>query len=215
MTRDELAALVQGSDEWRAARCGSLGASRIADATARIKSGWGASRANLMAELIAERLTGVPYESYTNAAMQWGTQTEPEARTAYEFMFNCEVKQVGLIRHPTIIGSHASPDGLIGEDGMMEAKCPSTSTHLETLLGSPIDGRYIKQAQWQMACCERQWVDWVSYDPRLSENMRLYVKRIPRDDTMIAALERDVCDFLAELDGKVAALAEKYGKQAA
>lgn len=215
MTREELAALEQGSDAWRAARCGSLGASRIADATAKTKTGWGASRANLMAELIAERMTGVPYETYTNAAMQWGTRTEPEAHAAYEFMFDASVAQVGIVPHPSIAWTHCSPDGLIGDAGMIEIKCPNTATHLDTLLGAEIDGKYIKQVQWQMACCERSWVDWVSYDPRLPENMRLFVKRTHRDDAMIAALEKDVIAFLAELDARVAVLNEKYGRKAA
>lgn len=210
MTREELAALVQGSEEWKAARCGSLGASRISDVVARTKSGWGASRANIMAELIAERLTGTPAESYVNAAMQWGSDTEPEARTAYEFRQNCDVAQIGLVPHPTIKGTHASPDGLVGKDGMLEVKCPGTATHLNTLLGTPIADKYIKQVQWQMACCERAWVDWASYDPRLPETMRLFVQRIPRDGLMIKGLEKDVREFLDELNEKLARLRERY-----
>ena len=212
MTREELAALVQGSELWRSARCGSLGASRLADAVVRTKTGWGASRANLMAELIAERLTGTPTETFVNAAMQRGTETEPEARTAYEFRQNCDVIQIGIAPHPSIKGTHASPDGLVGSDGLLEIKAPQTATHLDTLLGGSIADKYIKQAQWQMVCCERAWVDWVSYDPRLPEAMRLFVKRIPRDDILIRSLEKDVTEFLDELNEKLARLHNLYEK---
>src|SRR3990167_5878695 len=94
--------LVQGSDEWVRARIGSLGASRLHEAITRTKSGWGASRANLMAGLIVERLTGNPVEQYTNAAMEWGLSTEPQAKTAYSFCYDAEIIEVGLVRHPTI-----------------------------------------------------------------------------------------------------------------
>lgn len=207
--------LVQGTDEWRSARCGSLGASRVADAIARTKSGWGASRANLMAELLSERLTGVPAETYINAAMQRGTEKEPDARAAYEFRFNCDVQQVGLVRHPKIAGAHASPDGLVADTGMIEIKCPNTATHLETLLGGSIAGKYVTQAQWQMACCpERQWVDWVSFDDRLPETMVMFVQRIRRNDEMIADLERQVSEFLSELTEKERRLRDLYERQA-
>jgi predicted phage-related endonuclease len=128
--------LIQGSQEWLNARAGSLGASRVADVIAKTKSGWGASRANLMAELIVERLTGAPVtDKFVNAAMIWGTEVEPQARAAYEFYKDVSVKQVGLVRHPTIGGTHASPDGLVGDDGLIEIKAPQTSNHIETLIG--------------------------------------------------------------------------------
>jgi putative phage-type endonuclease len=205
-----LATIEQGSEAWIQARLGRLTASRVADATARTKTGWGASRANLMAALIAERLTGVQQETFTNAAMQWGTTTEPEARAAYEFRRDTDVTQVGLIEHPTIPMSGASPDGLVGADGMVEFKCPGTATHIDTLLGASIDGRYVKQMQWQMACAGRAWCDFVSYDPRLPEHMRLHITRLKRDDETIAELEKEVRAFLDELDAKVAKLRTAY-----
>jgi putative phage-type endonuclease len=207
--------LVQGSDAWKLARVGSLGASRIADAVARTKTGYGASRANLMAELIAERLTGIPADTYQNAAMLRGTEKEPEARAAYCFYKDCNVIQVGLIRHPTIEGTHASPDGLVGDDGMLEIKAPNTSTHIDTLLGDPISDRYIKQMQWQMACADRQYCDFVSYDDRMPEHMRLFVKRVPRDDKMIAALQMEVITFLSEVETRLLGLEKLYGKREA
>jgi putative phage-type endonuclease len=207
--------LIQGSEEWKLARCGSLGASRLADAVARTKTGYGASRANLMAELLVERLTGLPTEGYTNAAMQWGTEKEPEARAAYEFRADVDVAQVGIATHPSISGTHASPDGLIGEDGMLEIKCPNTATHVETLLGDEIAGKYVTQMQWQMACTGRKWCDFVSYDPRLPESMALFVKRVQRDDVLIATLETEAKKFLAELDAKVSELRARYERKEA
>jgi putative phage-type endonuclease len=208
--------VVQGSPEWIALRLGKVTASRVADVTARTKSGWGSSRANYMAQLVAERLTGNQAATFTNSAMQWGTQTEPDARAAYSFYADSDVVEVGFDQHQTIAMSGASPDGLVGNDGLVEFKCPNTATHIETLLGAEIDGKYIKQMQWQMACRpERKWCDWVSFDPRLPESMRLFVKRVSRDHVMIAGLEKDVQEFLAELDAKVIALTKQYGALAA
>lgn len=209
------AELIQGSAEWLAARCGSLGASSLADAIARTKTGWGAGRANTMARLVAERLTGFPQDSYSNAAMQWGTDTEPEARTAYEMLTDCPVAEVGLIRHPSIAGTHASPDGLVGEDGLVEIKCPNTATHITTLRSGTVEGKYLTQMQWQMACTGRAWTDFVSYDPRMPGEMRLWVQRAPRDGERIAELEKLVREFLAETDATVAELQAKYGRRAA
>ena len=205
----------QGSQEWFEARCGRVTASRVADVVARTKTGWGASRANYMAQLIAERLTGAVADSYTNAAMQWGVDTEPQARDAYEFYANVDVEQVAIVEHPEIPMSSASPDGLVGEDGMVEIKCPNTATHIDTLLGSTIDKKYITQMQWQMACAGRKWCDFVSYDPRMPEEMRIFIQRVERSDERIAELEKDVREFLAELDLKVTALRERYMKAAA
>jgi putative phage-type endonuclease len=200
----------QGSPEWFAERCGKVTASRVADVVAKTKSGWGASRANYMADLIAERLTGAKAEGYINAAMQHGTDTEPQARDAYSFYADVDVVQVGFIAHPTIQMTGASPDGLVGDDGLVEIKCPSTATHIDTLLNGFVAEKYITQMMWQMACTGRKWCDFVSYDPRLPEEMRIFIKRINRDDKVIAELELNVQTFLDELDAKVAALRSKY-----
>lgn len=200
----------QGSQEWLAARAGSLGASQVAEALAKTKTGWGAGRANVMASLITERLTGKPAETFTNAAMQWGTQTEPDARAAYEFMRDVDVELVSIVKHPTIVGSHASPDGLVGDKGLIEIKCPQSSTHIETLLTGAIPGKYVTQMQWQMACTGREFCDHISYDPRLPTSMQLWIKRVDRDDKLISKLEEQVQEFLHELDAKVKALREKY-----
>lgn len=201
----------QGSADWFAIRCGKVTASRVADVVAKTKSGYSASRANYAAQLIAERLTGTVAESFSNAAMQWGTEQEPEARLAYEFRTDAEVEQIAFVEHPSIAMSGASPDGLIGADGLVEIKCPNTATHIETLRGQSIPGKYQTQMLWQMACTGRQWCDFVSFDPRMPEEMRLFVKRLGRDDARIAELEAEVTAFLAEIDATVAGLTRLYG----
>ena len=201
----------QGTTEWLQARAGKVTASRVADVVARTKTGWGASRANYMAELISERLTGVPTSSFTNAAMQWGTDTEPQARTAYARHMQIAVEEVGFIDHPLIAMSGASPDGLIvDQPGLVEIKCPNTATHIDTLLLKCVPGKYLTQIYWQLACTGRHWCDFVSYDPRLPENMQLFVTRVERDSAEIARLEEIVEEFLAEVDAKIMALREIY-----
>jgi len=201
----------QRTDEWFAARCGKVTASRIADVMARTRNGYGASRANYMAQLITERLTGKPVNGYTNAAMQWGTDTEPLAREMYMLETFATVEEVGFVPHPEIENAGASPDGLVGDDGLVEIKCPNTATHIDALLNETIADKYLKQMQWQMACTGRKWCDFVSFDPRLPEEMQLWIKRVERDDELIAEMEKEVQKFLAELDAKVEALREKFG----
>lgn len=203
----------QGSPEWFQVRLGKVTASRVSDVIAKTKSGWSASRANYLAQLVAERLTGQPQESYTNAAMQWGTDNEPLARAAYEFRTDATVTPAWFIDHPNIPMTGASPDGLIGNVGLVEIKCPNTSTHIETLLGKTIPSKYETQMQWQMACTGVQWCDFVSFDPRMPEAMRLFVCRLPRDDKRIAELEAEIKAFLKELDDKVNAPSNLYATQ--
>lgn len=205
--------IAQGTPEWLAQRCGKATASRMADITARTKTGWGASRANYAAELVAERLTGSPAERFTNAAMAWGTEHEDEARAAYQIEALCTVEQCGFIDHPTIAMAGASPDGLIGTDGLLEIKCPNTATHIDTLLSQSVPDKYVKQMLWQMACTGRQWCDFASYDPRLPESMRLFVKRVERDEAAINQLEDDVIAFLAEVETTVRGLRDLYETQ--
>ena len=207
--------IIQGSEEWKALRLGKATASRVADIVARTKSGYGASRANYMAQLIAERLTGQVGESYVNAAMQHGIDTESEARNAYCFYSGNAVDEVAFVPHPTIADAGCSPDGLVGDDGLVEIKCPNTATHLETLLGQAVPGKYGTQIQFQMACTGRKWCDWVSYDPRMPESMRMFVMRIERDDRLIAELETEVAAFLRELADKLAQLESLYGEKVA
>lgn len=202
--------LTQGTESWLAARLGKVTASRVADVIAKTKTGCGASRANYAAELVAERLTGASAERYTNAAMIWGTEKEPDARAAYEFYTGETVELIGFVNHPTIRNAGASPDGRVAADGLVEIKCPNTATHIETLLGGAVPSKYITQMQWQMACEGRAWCDFVSFDPRLPESMSLFVKRIARDEAMISMLEKEVAAFLREIDDTVAQLRAKY-----
>jgi putative phage-type endonuclease len=207
--------LIQRSQEWLQARCGSLGASALHEALAKTKSGWSASRANCMARLVLERVTGNPVETYQNAAMLHGIETEPEARAAYSFRTGNDVAEVGLLRHPEIAGTHASPDGLVGGDGLVEIKCPQPGSHLATLLGEAIPEKYVLQVQWQMRCSGRQWCDFVSYSPAFPESMRLFIHRFKFDAPLVAGLEADVRQFLTEVDAKVEALRSKYLARAA
>jgi hypothetical protein len=142
--------------------------------------------------------------------MQDGIEREPEARAAYSFRTDHEVAEVGHVQHPTIKGSRASPDGLVGADGLVEIKCPQPAAHLELLLGGEIPNKYVLQVQWQMRCTDRAWCDFVSYSPVYPEAMRLHVRRIERSDTMITELEANVVEFLGELDQKLGALAVRF-----
>lgn len=201
--------IIQGSDEWFSARLGKVTASRIADIMAKTKTGWGATRKNYEAQLIAERLTGQREETFKSAAMERGNEVEAEARTAYEFFYDAVVSEVGFVDHPNIEMSGASPDGLIRSDGLVEIKCPNTATHLTTLLGGSIKGSYIKQMQWQMACTDAQWCDFVSYDPRMPEHLQMFVQRVHRDPELIQSIEDHIKDFLSEIDAKIEQLTPK------
>jgi putative phage-type endonuclease len=210
----------QRTDDWFQARLGKVTASRVADVVAKTKNGYSASRENYMADLIVERLTGQKASSFSNAAMEWGTEQEPNARAAYSARTGELVEEVGFIDHPTIAMSGASPDGLVGE-GIVEFKCPNTATHLEYLLAGKVPEKYVTQLLWQMACTGRQWADFCSYDPRLPKHLQLFIVRVPNAeqrasivqsfairDQRIAKLETEVRKFLAELDDKVKKLQE-------
>jgi putative phage-type endonuclease len=190
----------QGSAEWLASRAGKVTASRISDVLAKIKSGEAASRKDYRAQLVAEILTGRPQEDgFTNAAMQWGNEQEPFARSAYEVAKDCMVDQVGLVLHPAIDRAAASPDGL-ANDGLLEIKCPKTATHLQYVLAGTVPTTYQPQMLWQMACTERKWCDFVSFDPRLPADLQLLVVRMERDDARIKEMEDEVNAFLKEVD---------------
>ena len=200
----------QRTDEWFAARLGKVTASRIADVMAKTKSGPSASRTNYMAELIVERLTGKAGDSYQNAAMIWGTNTEPLARAAYEAHRGVLVEETGFVPHPYIAMAGASPDGLVGTDGLVEIKCPNTATHIDTMMTEKVPMKYILQMQWQMLCTGREWCDFVSYDPRMPEEMQLFVQRHPFSNDTALDMIREVEAFLSELDEMVSNLKEKY-----
>ena len=205
----------QRTDDWFSDRLGKVTASAVYKVMARTKTGYGADRANYAAQLVTERLTGTKADSFTNAAMQWGIDTEAQARAAYELHLGYSVTETGFHPHPTIGMFGASPDGLCGDAGLVEIKCPSSATHIATLMGDGIDRKYMLQMQTQMACTGRDWCDFVSFDPRLPLEMALHVRRVQRDDALIAEIENEVTTFLAEVAATVAALEARYMKEAA
>ena len=206
--------IIQGSPEWFAARAGKVTASRVADVIAKTKTGPSASRMNYAAQLVAERLTGTVEQSFTNAAMQWGTDKEPDARNAYSFRYDVDVDLAGFVDHFTIPMAGASPDGLIGDSGLVEIKCPNTATHIATLLDGKVPTKYFTQIQWQLDCYNAAWCDFVSYDPRLPHEMQLFVKRVPVDEEYIKMLRDEVLGFLDEVAATVNELRSLYGKPA-
>lgn len=196
----------QRTDEWYKARLGKVTASKVSAVLAKKDS---ATRADYLTDLVLERLTGTQQEFYQNEAMQWGTDTEPQARMAYEAETSNLVDELGFIDHPTIANFGCSPDGVIGESGLIEIKCPNSKTHLSTLLSGKAPTKYIPQMQTQMAVMNRQWCDFVSFDPRLPEDLQLFVIRVNRDDEYIAKLEEEVTAFLEEVESTVTKLLEK------
>lgn len=200
----------QRTDEWFAARLGKVTASRVADLMATTKTGYAASRDNLMAQLVIERLTNHQQESYTNASMQWGIEQEPFARAAYEIATGQMVDECGFVPHPTIADAGASPDGLVGVDGLVEIKCPNTAGMIDALLTQTVPGKYNTQMQMQMACTGRAWCDYVVFDPRMPAKAQLFIKRVPRDPDFIKKMETEIVKFLGELDAKVNQLKEMF-----
>lgn len=198
--------IIQRSEDWHNLRLGKVTASRVADVLAKTKSGPSASRANYAAELVAERLTGRRAEGFTSAAMQRGTDLEPLAREAYSFLSGHTVTETGFVPHPVIPMTGASPDGLIGDDGLVEIKCCGAARHIAVLKGDPAEDRYVKQMLWQMACTDRQWCDLAYYNPDLPTEIQLKVIRLNRDDAAIAAMEAEVTAFIAEIEADVAYL---------
>lgn len=207
--------VLQGSPEWHSLRCGKVTASRMADMTAKVKSGWGSSRANYASELVVERLSGCPSHRFQSAEMLHGNEEEPNARLLYEMMKDTTVSTVGFVPHPTIPMAGCSPDGLVGADGLVEIKCPSSKTHLDTLLSESVPEKYLKQMAFQMSCTGRAWCDFVSYDPRMPGDMQIWIKRVHRDEKLIAELEAATKEFLAEVDATVSALLCKYRQREA
>lgn len=193
------------SSDWFESRCGRLTASRIADATCRLKSGaWSEKRAAYMTELAIERLTGRPTVHYVTPAMQNGIDREPEARALYGLLFDVEVEPVGFVQHPKLSNAGATPDGSVAKAGLTEFKCPTAKTHVEILLAKKIPEIWLKQMDWQLACMpEREWNDFGTYCPEMPEGLELYVLRRPRDVKAIEKLEADAREFLDELEEMV------------
>jgi putative phage-type endonuclease len=194
----------QRSNEWFALRLGKVTASRVADLMAKTKTGYSATRENYMAQLVVERISNSQAETFTNAAMQWGTDQEPFARGEYEATQGVMVEECGFVSHPTIEMAGASPDGLVGDDGLIEIKCPNTATMIDVLLTGNVASKYYTQMQFQMACTGRQWCDYVVFDPRMPAKAQMFIKRVARDEAFIAEMEAEVTKFLSEVAEKVA-----------
>jgi putative phage-type endonuclease len=193
----------QGNPEWHQLRSGKVTASRVADILAQTRTGPSASRQNYLIELALQRSTGTIEPSYTNAAMEWGTQTEPQARVAYEVETGNFVDQVAFIDHPTIAWFGCSPDGLIGDDGLIEIKCPNSATHWEYFKAKKPPQKYLTQMQTQLCVTGRKWCDFVSFDPRMPSRSQLLIVRVERDEAFIAEIEEKVKQFLNEVENEV------------
>lgn len=204
----------QGSPEWLAVRLGRVTASRVADVIAKTKTGYSTSRAGYMAELICERLTGKPFDQFTNADMQRGTELEPIARAMYELEKDVSVSQVGFVVHPTLDMAGASPDGLV-EDGLLEIKCPRPHIHLDYLESGKPPSKYLPQMAWQCICTQRGWVDFVSYCADMPEDLQLYIVRYTPDVDYLKELEAEVTKFLADLDARMTGIQKLRTKEAA
>lgn len=192
---------------WMNDRCGKLTGSRMASAMAYLKpkkeggeKADKAERKNLKIEILAERMTGDIVTKYTTGAMQWGTDTERLAKSAYEAGTGRLVREVGFVDHPIIENLGASPDGLVGSDGLIEIKCPTTSTHLQTILDGVVPTYHYPQLILQLCCTGREWVDFVSFDPRVDEPHQLFVRRFYPTKEQIAEVEWEAMQFLAEVD---------------
>lgn len=202
---------LQRNDGWYADRCGKVTASPIIKVYKKLKSGgYSADREKYFFQVLGERLTGVPASGFKSAAMQRGIDKESEARDAYTRKTNYPVVEAPFVPHPIIDNTGASPDGYVGDDGLIEIKCPNSATTAEVLLKDYLDETYAAQMQWQMACTGRVWCDYVVYDDRMPAHLQLYVKRIHRNDALISEVEKEVIKFLNEIDDAVSALSLKY-----
>lgn len=202
VTEDRIAVyngIEQGSEEWLKIRLGKVTASGVADVLAKTKTGVSASKGNYLIKLAIQRVTGVVEESFTNDAMQWGKDNEAQARVAYEVASGNFVDQIAFVDHPSIQWFGASPDGLINQDGLVEIKCPNSATHWSYIKDDGPPTKYYIQMQAQMACTGRSWCDFVSFDPRMPERSRLFIKRVDREDEYIAEMEAEIKKFLDEV----------------
>jgi putative phage-type endonuclease len=202
-TTEDRVAVQQGTDAWHQLRLGKVTASRVADILARTKTGPSASRQNYLIELALQRTTGIIAESYSNSAMEWGTQTEPQARVAYEVTTNNFVDQIAFVDHPSIAWFGCSPDGLVSDRGLVEIKCPNSATHWEYFKAKEPPKKYFIQMQAQIACTDRDWCDFISFDPRMPDRSQLLIVRVNRDQAFIAEMEAEIKQFLNDVEAEV------------
>lgn len=192
----------QRSEQWFKERLGCVSSSCIADVLAMPKKGSGeaTTRRNLKARLVCEILTGKREDEFMSWDMQRGIKLEPIAVTEYELRKNVDTDSVGFVPHPSIARAGASPDRLIGADGILEVKCPKTANHIEYLENGIVPVEYRKQMYWEMACTGRKWVDFLSFNPSLPDHLQTFVVRLDRDDVYIAEIEQKVIEFNLEVE---------------
>jgi len=201
--------LEQRTPEWHLMRNGCVTGSRVADVVATLKKGgYAACRQNYLMEVVVSRLTGLAPDHFVNAAMQWGIDNEQFARAAYEMETDCMVESVGFALHSKIGYFGASPDGLIGSDGVLELKCPTSDTHLRYIMEGVVPIDYMPQMMAEMACTDRQWCEFVSFDPRMPKNLQLFIRRFKRDDKFIGIMEQEVEKFLGEVEETLDSIAQ-------
>lgn len=198
----------QGSDEWKRLRLGHVTASNVADVMAKGKGGEATTRYKYKMRLVAERMTGASPESYSNSAMEWGIEQERFACMAYEERFEIFLDKTGFWYHPNIQWLGVSPDRLVGDDGLVEVKCPNTTTHLDYIFANKVPAEYYKQIQCQLWVTNRKWCDFISFDPRLPKRNQLFVIRANRDEELIKEMETEVIKFLAEVEDLIIKLGE-------
>jgi len=199
--------IIQGTPEWLQLRLGHVTASRVADIMAKTKTGPSASRQNYLIELAIQRVTGVVEESYKNEAMMRGTEEEPKARQAYELLTETFVEEVPFVKHKSIEWFGCSPDGIIknndGTYNLLEIKNPNSATHWSYIKEGEPPTKYKIQMMAQMACTGAQWCDFFSYDSRMPEGSRYFLKRMVRDNAFIDEMEKEVKVFLDQVAEEV------------
>ena len=207
----------QRTDEWFQARLGKVTASKIDDVVVKVKNGESQYKRKYRTHLITEILTGKPVKIFINEFMKHGIEYEDEARNLYMdkkgYLKDVDVKEEGFVDHPTVSRSGASPDGLVRLNGLIEIKCPQAITHTEMLQNGNIPKRYIHQMQWQLACTGRDWCDFVCYHPDFPDDYKIFIKRVDRDNDLIARLEKDVQDFVIEVEDSVKYIMENNSWQ--
>lgn len=198
----------QGTEAWHELRLGCLTASRFKDVMAKGRGNSPSkTREAYMMQLIAEKLTSEPQDTFTNSAMEWGNECEPRARAKYEIMNGVEVEQVGFIKPDFSDEIGVSPDGLVGENGLLEIKCPKTTTQIQRFLSGEFPSEYKAQVQGQLWISERDWCDFVSFDPRIDTEADYFCIRVERDEEYIKNLSAQCFDFIEEMRG----ILEKLG----
>lgn len=198
----------QSSPEWVVCRIGRITGSRVPDALKTIKSGaFAASRIDYAYDLALERLTGEPQgPDLSNVSwVQDGKAWEADARALYEFRYNVTVEQIGFATHDELPMFGASPDGLIGDDGVLEIKAPKAKTHLQYLLGKVPPADYLGQMDAEIVCTGRKWCDFVSYNPKFPPHLQFFCVRYTPEQEKLRELEKAVVVF----DGEVEAILEK------